>query len=196
MLRDGGVRLQVRGVLGFKFLHEPDCRVRLAGESSDAARMFLALFPESLEPRHELGEPRHPLRSGRDLPLLGLDLRVDLPVPLLRPLLRPFERLEAEQLLEDLEAVRAPLGPEVLHLLLADERRVREARVVEPEDVPDRALPLRDRTADRLPIAGELQVRVLLRREPSLHVEAGLSLPERDPYVPAGVADLVDRRVR
>ena len=196
LLGDRRLRPQPLGVLGLELPHGRGGGLRLAGQPRHPGRARHPLALESFEARRQFRELRHPLRAGRDLPLLGLDLRMDLRVALLRPLLGPLERLQAEQLLEDLEAVRAPLGAEVLHLLLPDERGVREPHVVEAEDVADRPLPLRDRAADRLAVAGELEVRLLLRREPAPHVEPGVPLAERDPHVSAGPAEFVDRRVR
>ena len=133
--------------------------------------------PEGLQPRGDVRLPRP-------------ELRLELRELLLRPLEGPLEDLEAEELLEDGQAVRPARGPEVLHLFLPHERGVPEADVVEADDVPDRLLLLVDRPGDRVPVPEDFEVRLLPGREAPADLPAMVPLAEPYPDVPARSADV------
>src|SRR3989441_1206165 len=101
-----------------------------------------------------------------------------------------FEDLETKELLEHRESLRPARGPQLLHLLLADEGRVPESVVIEADHITDRPFFVRDRPLDRLAVPCELEVRFLFRREAAGDLPALVPLAERHADVAVRPADV------
>src|SRR5205807_615654 len=144
----------------------------------------LAFFVQASQLLLQTGEPTERFLAGGDLRFFRLDVGLQGRESFLRPLEGLFEDLQAEELLKHREALRSARGPELLHLLLADEGRVPEPVVVEADHVPNRAFLVRDRALDGLSVPRDLEVRFLLRREAAGDVPSLVPLVERHADVP------------
>src|SRR2546427_6220084 len=166
-------------VLRLEILHFAGAGFEGGLELGDARSALCAVLVQAFQLFLESGEAAERFFPRGDLGLLGLDVALHRRQSFLRSLEGLFEDLKTKELLEHRESLRPAGGPQLLHLLLADEGRVPESVVVETYDVADRPLFVRDRSLDRLAVARELEVRFLLRREAARDFPALVPLPER-----------------